>query len=424
MKTVTIIIPTHNRSASLHRMLQKIGAQSYPAQLMEVVVVADGCNDDTVAMLQSFDAPFALKYAATEGCGAAAARNRGASIATGEVLLFLDDDIDPAETLVEAHVAEGGQNRVIIGYLPLLPPKIPGFFAFNLRTWWEQKFFEMAQPGYRYSYEDLLSGNFSLSAQLFRQVNGFDTQLRCREDYELGLRLIKAGAAFHFSKNAWGFHCDESTTLHRSFLRKKEEGIADVQFWQTHPQIRSSLQVAFQKHGNRFLQSPGVLLVEKIPWLTDAVANTAEKLLQVLERLKLRSRWQQINATLHNYWYLRGLMSVLKTRKALLNYLRSQCQTPCNAIEAIDLAKGWEAAEALLDNHRPAAVALLYGQQRIAELKPNPGAEPLQGKHLRPLLLKQFPDVVVNGLAFQLLQHSKSCNAAALRTIDSKPSSL
>ena len=48
---VSVIIPTHNRSASLRRTLDALRRQTYSLEQVEVVVVADGCIDDTVEML-------------------------------------------------------------------------------------------------------------------------------------------------------------------------------------------------------------------------------------------------------------------------------------------------------------------------------------------------------------------------------------
>src|SRR5688572_32712199 len=76
---VTIIIPTHNRSASLRRTLTALCAQTYPLPQVELLVVADGCTDDTVAMLARYEAPFAFHIIEQGGQGAAAARNRGAA---------------------------------------------------------------------------------------------------------------------------------------------------------------------------------------------------------------------------------------------------------------------------------------------------------------------------------------------------------
>ena len=58
---ISVIIPTHNRRASLERTLRALCRQSYPFDLMEVIVVADGCQDDTPEMLRTYAGPFRVQ---------------------------------------------------------------------------------------------------------------------------------------------------------------------------------------------------------------------------------------------------------------------------------------------------------------------------------------------------------------------------
>src|SRR5829696_4478079 len=91
---ISIIIPTHNRAPSTKRLLDKLARQTYSKELMEVVVVANSCKDETVAMLQAYKASYPFQYAETSGDGPTVPRNRGAALATGDILIFLDDDVD------------------------------------------------------------------------------------------------------------------------------------------------------------------------------------------------------------------------------------------------------------------------------------------------------------------------------------------
>jgi glycosyltransferase involved in cell wall biosynthesis len=81
--TVSIIIPSHNRSSSLRRGLDALHSQTYPLDLIEVIVVADSCIDDTLAMLQDYKAPFKQQAIEVNCRSAAIVRNTGATSATG-----------------------------------------------------------------------------------------------------------------------------------------------------------------------------------------------------------------------------------------------------------------------------------------------------------------------------------------------------
>ena len=405
--TISIVIPSHNRSTSLKRLLNKLGEQSFPAQMMHVIVVADGCKDDTLKMLDNYQSSFSLEYIELPGEGAAVARNKGAALAKGELVLFLDDDIDPSVGLVEAHV-EAHQNEytVVIGYLPLATPPKAGFFKLELRSWWEQKFQQMRKPGYRYNYEDLLSGNVSLALQLFKQVQGFDTRLNCREDYELGIRLIKSNAEFVFSPEAWGFHCDEATNLERSLKRKRQEGKADVQFWHLHPDMTSFLQDAYLKNQYTFLQSKAVFFAINAPKITDTIAFCLQKLMNLLEAFRLRSQWSKINRKLHIYWYLRGLLDELHTRKKLNEYLQHGTGNGKEEELEIDLKNGIPTAEEQLDELRPASVRLMLGEEVIGSILSKPGTERLRGIHLRAILVNELSTPFLKTMALETLKEN------------------
>ena len=85
--TVSVIIPTYNRAAFLRRALQSV--QNQTRQADEVIVVDDGSTDATAAVVADYSD---VIYRFQENAGVAAARNRGAQIAAGEWLAFLDSD--------------------------------------------------------------------------------------------------------------------------------------------------------------------------------------------------------------------------------------------------------------------------------------------------------------------------------------------
>jgi glycosyltransferase involved in cell wall biosynthesis len=402
---ISIIIPTHNRASSLKRMLDKLAHQTYPKELMEVIAVANGCTDNTINVLQEYKAPYMLRYAETNGTGPAVPRNKGASMASGSILIFLDDDVDPSDQLAEAHVrAHDDDNTVVIGYLPLLMPAKPGLFRKNLNIWWENKFQQMRKQGYRYSYEDLLSGNFSISAKLFATVNGFITTLRCRDDYELGMRLINSNANFKFSKEARGIHCDEVTDLNRSLKRKREEGRTDVRLLKMHPNVTTSLQNEYREEQFGFPESKRAYLMIKAPWLTDIIANTIQRFLTWMESGGIRGKWQRLSFKLHTYWYYRGLMDELHTRENLLAYFRHEPATQGIRNLEIDLEKGIEAAESLIDKERPHTVTIRLGTHAISSIPYKPGAERLKGAHLRRILATTASKPLLNTLALKVLE--------------------
>jgi GT2 family glycosyltransferase len=389
---ITVSIPTYNRCADLNRILNALSLQTYPFKKFEVLVVADGCIDHTIEMLRNYRAPFRLRTIDQSNQGPAAARNHGMSLAHGKVLLFLDDDVEPTPSLIEAHMeahrcVPGG---IVIGPYPLAFQG-QGFLHVESRAWWDRRFTAMLQPGHRFSFSDLLSGNFSISARLLSSFNGFDTAFRVHEDYELGMRLIKAGVPFTAAPRALAYHYEKSD-LDLSCTRKRLEGCADVKMARLHPEFSRALPIA-RPSMCRF-SAARILRIAAFTWPAagDGLASVLRAAMDALEGVRLRRRWRQLSTLLHQYWYWRGAASEAGTRRALRNILQQSAIASAQPAEEteIDLGNGLEHAEQRLDEERPAAVRIRFGAAPIGTIPHQPGAEAIRGVHLRSYLAESL----------------------------------
>jgi GT2 family glycosyltransferase len=421
----SIIIPTHNRRDAAVRALRALSLQCCPRTSFEVILVADGCSDGT-AGLRTGEWPMPVRVLEQPHAGPAAARNRGAAAATGDLLIFLDDDIEALPGFVAAHIAahegheaheadpvrQSGLDRqtarttepagprrepdsVVIGYLP---PELQGrrdLFAVMLRAWWEAMFERMRDPGHRFRYSDLLSGNFSLRRELFEQSGGFDETLHCHEDYELGYRLIAAGARFRFAPAAAGWH-HEHTDLARALRRKRDEGRADVALARRYPELIPALPLARPQMDSsrrgRMLRS----LAVAHPAIGDVVEGLCRRVLVLLETARLRTRWRRLLDDLLSYWYWRG---VAESPGGTCARGRFAAPEVPSVLHALDLQHGLALAAAEIDAVGPQGLSLRWGPLVIGAVPPEPGAEPLQGRHLRSLLRGRFLTVFRQTLA-------------------------
>lgn len=403
--TVSVIIPSHNRSSSLRRAMEALHSQTYPIDLMEVTVVADSCIDDTLAMLQDYKAPFKLHVVEVNCRSAAIARNTGAAAATGELLLFLDDDIEAMPLLVESHV-RAHYERAGCAVMGPYPPKLQGgtrFFDVEVRAWWEEKFYQMSRSDHRFHYQDLLSGNLSLDAELFARLDGFDSAFgNCGgEDYEFGLRLLKADVSFVMAAGAVGYHYEhETNNLDRSFRRSRQEGRSDVLIGQRHPELRPTLHIKDYETPYSKIDKILVAIAFFWPAVLDWVAVSVRKSLDLLESLGMRGTWRWLRAKLRGYWYLRGVIDELKSRSAISSFMQGgPARTDLGRHEInIDLHQGWEVAEHLLDAERPAGVYLYYDQLTVGHIFPQVGMEPLRGSHLRSILALYFAEPLARAI--------------------------
>ena len=85
---ISVIIPCYNRSVQLHSAIESVLSQTYCPK--EVIVVDDGSTDGSVESARSFGQRVTVIEQLNQG--AAAARNTGIQIATGEWVAFLDSD--------------------------------------------------------------------------------------------------------------------------------------------------------------------------------------------------------------------------------------------------------------------------------------------------------------------------------------------
>jgi len=420
-QTVSIIIPSHNRSSSLRRSLDALHSQTYPLDLISVIVVADSCIDDTLAMLQDYKAPFKLQAIEVNCRSASIARNTGAGIATGQLLLFLDDDIEALPPLVESH-ARVHRERPGSAVMGPYPPKLKGgtrFFDVEVRSWWEEKFYQMSQPGHRFTYQDLLSGNLSLDAELFARLDGFDSAFaNCGgEDYEFGVRLLKADVSFVLAAEAVGYHYEhETNNLDRSFRRCRQEGRSDVLIGRRHPELRPTLHIKDYETPYFLVDKIVVAIAFFWPTVVDWLAVSARKSLDLLESLGMRGTWRWLRAKLRGYWYLRGVIDELKSRSAISSFMQGgPARADLGGHEInIDLQQGWEAAESLLDAERPAGVYLYYDQLTVGHIFPQAGAEPLRGAHLRSILALHLTEPLARAIGVNGMPRTA-------KTIEEKP---
>src|SRR4051812_14458694 len=87
---VSVVIPTYNRAELLPATLASVAAQQFTD--LEVLVVDDGSEDDTRAILERHGAPGLRLLALGRTGNLSVVRNAGIEAAAGEYVAFLDSD--------------------------------------------------------------------------------------------------------------------------------------------------------------------------------------------------------------------------------------------------------------------------------------------------------------------------------------------
>lgn len=259
---LSVIIPTHNRAGILEICLHKITQQQ--GVDFEVIVVDDGSIDHTSKIVQSFpDVIYIKQKPSHQGV----ARNRGVKKATGDIILFIGDDIlaEPGFLMQHAnvHTLHPEEDVVVLGHTTWDPSiEINDYMRFLESSGW-QFAYHLLSPGFTdhpEPYKFFYTSNISLKKSLFEKEKGFDKRFTEYgwEDIELGYRLWKNhGMRLYYEPDAQVFHLHE---LPESALegRMRAVGRSAVRFEKIQPKVHV-IPRGLKLTALRILTSPFVL---------------------------------------------------------------------------------------------------------------------------------------------------------------------
>ena len=325
---VSVVVPTYNRSGSLRRVLEALDRQitttdDARAFTFDVVVVSDGSTDDTLEMAEKLETSYPLHVIQQENSGPAGARNRGVQIATGRIIVFIDDDVIPAPGCLRAHVSrhDASSDLVVIG--PMLTPGDA-----DLSPWvaWEQhqlyKQYERFAEGEPAYPRQFYTGNASLLRTTFAEVGGFDTSFRRAEDVELALRMARQGQSFVFEPGAEAYHYAERSL--ESWARIAfDYGRHDVDFARMNePDIFGQIASMFSER--HLLQRALVLGTMWNASLTHRTQGLMLNSAGVAHRIDLSGANRWLLSAAYGLGYYRGVSVGLGSPRAFYDLLRGR----------------------------------------------------------------------------------------------------
>lgn len=218
-RSVSVVIPAYNCQQSLELTLAALAQQTYPADLLEVVVADDGS-----------DPPIELPVRRPANCrlirvpdhsaawGRANALHVGATQSSGEILHWLDADmvVFPEHVEAQARWHHLSDELVTLGYKRFVDADWPTPEEITQRCATgtiDRLFpFEATEPhdyveelidstdrlrgGDHLNFRAHVGATAALTRTLYEETGGLDTTLHLGEDTEFGYRLAQAGAAF------------------------------------------------------------------------------------------------------------------------------------------------------------------------------------------------------------------------------------
>ncbi|WP_114423735.1 glycosyltransferase [Nocardioides houyundeii] len=237
--SVSMIVPAYNYHHTLPYVLAALAGQSYPAHLLEVVVVDD---QSTPPLTLPEVRPDNTRIVRVEsGWGRANACHLGATSSDGDVLHWYDADMLAHREEVEAHMrwhhlidyaVPGGDKRFVdpawlLGQEPaVIRDRVAAgeageFFpdCVHEEHGWVEGYWkrtaDLALAGPRAQRVHIgMTG--SVTRALYQASRGFDPELRLGEDMALGHELAQVGGVFVVDRQAMSWHLGRSQVLRRA----------------------------------------------------------------------------------------------------------------------------------------------------------------------------------------------------------------
>ncbi len=282
---LSVIIPTYRRRASVERALHALARQTLSPETYEVIVSIDGSQDGTHEMVANYLAPYRLYHVWQPNRGRAAARNAGIRMCQGEVLVFFDDDMEPAPECLEHHWRAHpiGSRLGVIGAVPVYCEEADPPVAAYIAAKFNQHLNHLAHPNYRLALRDFYSGHFSIRRDCLLEIGLFDEafQIYGNEDLELSWRLRKAGVKLVYTPEALAYqhYSKDFAALADDTISR---GRTAVLLASKHPEALADLQLSAYDQGSwRWRWARAVLLSLSRIW-----SSTPEKVITIVKRLE------------------------------------------------------------------------------------------------------------------------------------------
>lgn len=212
MVKLSIIIPTLGRKQELFNTINDLSQQKLPKDLWEVIVVLQNQPDLNAFIAQNKEWGIQLKVLFSQAPNASLARNIGLLESNGEIVLFLDDDLEINNPDFLTHHINAYKNRQISGVFGQVTD--PGVPTRSTRHKWSYKkhvgwmFFPP-----NYDKECLLdnggAGNLSVIKDMAIKVGGMDYAYEKgahREESDFCLRLTQQFGKILFEPRATVVH--------------------------------------------------------------------------------------------------------------------------------------------------------------------------------------------------------------------------
>jgi len=211
---ISVVVPTHNSEKTIEKCIKSIIESNYTN--FELIIVDDFSFDSTRKMIQKIDAK---KVFNQKNMGAASSRNIGASLARGDLIVFIDSDVevnkDTFSDLIKLFISNKNLTSVSGVYCYNKHQSIISEYQNMYEGYIQQTLSKLKNPPY------INTSFFAIKKRIFDRIGGFNTQFKLanQEDIDFGKKLFSLGYKNIFSDKIRIKHLKEFSFL--AFLKKK-----------------------------------------------------------------------------------------------------------------------------------------------------------------------------------------------------------
>jgi glycosyltransferase involved in cell wall biosynthesis len=194
MSRISIVIPTYNEEGFIGRLLGSLAKQT--VKPYEIIIVDSFSKDKTCNDVAKY-IPVLPIACMSVGRGIGLARNIGAKAATGDVLLFLDSDVELQPNFLKDAGSEFEQRELDLAsahfYFDPALSKVDRIGA---------KAVSLYHASFQYSKNPMGSGFcIFIKKEWHKRIHGFNESFRHSEDHDYVKRAVEEGASFRLLKS-------------------------------------------------------------------------------------------------------------------------------------------------------------------------------------------------------------------------------
>ena len=233
---LSVIIPTYNRPDALKRTVSSILSLNISCD-HEIIIV----NDYPGVPVTSFEDRRIRIIENETNLGRSKSRNSGARAAKGNILFFIDDDIEVKENLFDKYISEFEKGFSAI-FSNVINIRTDGKYSF-LNEFLNTRGANKQNVGYLVKSNYFTTAFCSVRKEFFDKIGGFDENFSGYgwEDPEIGLRIEKSGGRISFFKTDKIYHYHDKSV--EEWIGQIENSGRNLEYLiNKHPQFKENIR--------------------------------------------------------------------------------------------------------------------------------------------------------------------------------------